>query len=130
MAELSCKTPDMARKELWAHLLAYNLVRRVMAAAALAANKSPRQLSMAAALQTLEAFRGELPRVEAGSAASVALVKLVLTALGSHEVGNRPGRVEPRRVKRRQQKHPLLRQPRPEARAALLEGREEGGARS
>ena len=127
MEELSCKTPDMARKELWAHYLAYNLVRRVMAAAAREANKSPRQLSMAGALQTLEAFRGELQRAEPGSVASAALVQIVLTALGSHEVGNRPGRVEPRRVKRRQQKHPLLRQTRGEARAALLEGREEGG---
>lgn len=120
MAELSCKSPDMARKELWAHLLAYNLVRRVMAASAVAAHTSPRQLSMAAALQTLEAFRGELQRVAPGSAESVALVKLVLAAMGAHEVGNRPGRVEPRRVKRRQQKHPLLRQSRQAARAALL----------
>jgi len=124
MAELSCKTPSMARKELWAHILAYNLVRGVMAASAQESNKSPRQLSMAAALQTLEAFRGELQRVEPGSAESASLVKIVLKMLGSHEVGNRPGRVEPRRVKRRQQKHPLLRQPRREARAALLEDRE------
>lgn len=130
MAELSCKTPLMACKELWAHYLAYNLVRRVMAAAAQEANKSPRQLSMAAALHTLEAFRGELQHVEPGSEASAALVKIVLTALGSHEVGNRPGRVEPRRVKRRQQKHPLLRQPRQQARAALLESGEEGGESS
>lgn len=130
MEELSCKTPDMARKELWAHYLAYNLVRRVMAAAALAAQKSPRQLSMAAALQTVEAFGGALQRVEPGSAASAALVQIVLTAIGSHEVGNRPGRVEPRRVKRRQQKHPLLREPRHQARAALRQGREEEGERS
>jgi Transposase DDE domain len=130
MEELSCKSPEMARKELWAHLLAYNLVRRLMAAAAWESGKSPRQLSMAAALQTLEAFRGELPRAEAGSAASVALVRIVLTAIASHEVGKRPGRVEPRRVKRRQQKHPLLRQPRHEARAALLEGRPQGGEAS
>lgn len=130
MEELSCKSPEMARKELWAHLLAYNLVRRVIAAAAWESGQSPRQLSMAAALQTLEAFRGELQRAEAGSAATVALVKIVLTALAAHAVGNRPGRVEPRRVKRRQQKHPLLRQPRHEARAALLAGRPQGGEAS
>ena len=127
MEELSCKTPEMARKELWAHLLAYNLVRRVMAAAAWESGKSPRQLSMAAALQTLEAFRGELQRVAVGSAESLALVQTVLRLIGTHEVGNRPGRVEPRRVKRRQQKHPLLRQSRQAARAALLAGRVEGG---
>jgi len=130
MEELSCKSPEMARKELWAHLLAYNLVRRVMAAAAWESGKSPRQLSMAAALQTLEASRGELQRAEADRAPSLALVRIVLTAIASHEVGKRPGRVEPRRVKRRQQKHPLLRQPRHEARAALLEGSPQGGEAS
>lgn len=130
MEELSCKTPDMARKELWAHFLAYNLVRRVMAAAAQEAGKSPRQLSMAAALQTLEAFRDALSRAEPGRAESAALVAIVLRVIGSHEVGNRPGRVEPRRVKRRQQKQPLLRQPRGEARAALLQGRGGEGERS
>lgn len=130
MEELSCKTPDMACKELWAHLLAYNLVRRVMAAAAQEAGKSPRQLSMAAALQTLEAFRGELQRATPGTREAAELVKIVLKAIGSHEVGNRPGRVEPRRVKRRQQKQPLLRQPRWEARAALLQGRGGEGERA
>ena len=130
MEELSCKSPEMACKELWSHLLAYNLVRRVMAAAAWESGKSPRHLSMAAALQTLEAFRGELQRAEAGSTEAAVLVRMVLTAIGCHEVGNRPGRVEPRRVKRRQQKHPLLRQPRPAARAALLAGRPQAGEAS
>jgi hypothetical protein len=127
MEELSCKSPEMARKELWAHFLAYNLVRRVLAASAWESGKSSRQLSMAAALQTLEAFRGELQRAEPGHAEGVVLVKIVLAAIASHEVGNRPGRVEPPRVKRRQQKHPLLRQSRHEARAALLAGRSQGG---
>jgi DDE family transposase len=130
MEELSCKTPERACKELWAHFLAYNLVRRVMAAAAWESGKLPRHLSMAAALQTLEAFRGELQRVEVGSTAAASLVQIVLTAIASHEVGHRPGRVEPRRVKRRQQKYPLLRQPRQEARAALLAGGREGGEAS
>jgi Transposase DDE domain len=130
MEELSCKTPERACKELWVHLLAYNLVRRVIAAAAWESGKLPRQLSMAAALQTLEAFRGELQRVEVGSTAAAALVQIVLTAIASQEVGHRPGRVEPRRVKRRQQKYPLLRQPRQEARAALLAGGREGGEAS
>src|SRR5262249_22910678 len=54
---LSCKTPEMARKEVWAHLLAYNLVRQVMAQAALTAGVKPRQLSFAGAAQTVNAFR-------------------------------------------------------------------------
>ena len=31
MDVLRCKTPEMVRKEIWAHLLAYNLIRTVMA---------------------------------------------------------------------------------------------------
>jgi hypothetical protein len=121
MEELSCKTPAMARKELWTYLLAYNTVRRLLAAAALETGRQPRQLSMAGALQTLETFRSELQGRDLGNAASKALVRVVLRLVGSHLVGERPGRVEPRRTKRRQQKYPLLRQPRAEARAALLE---------
>ena len=42
---LSCKTPEMAIKELWVYLLAYNLIRLLMAQAALLADRLPRQLS-------------------------------------------------------------------------------------
>src|SRR5947209_6637164 len=34
MDVLRCKTPEMVRKEIWAHLLAYNLLCAVMAVAA------------------------------------------------------------------------------------------------
>jgi hypothetical protein len=127
MEELSCKTPAMARKELWTYLLAYNMVRRLLAAAALERGRQPRQLSKAGALQTLEAFRSELQGREMGSEASEALIRVVLRLVGSHQVGERPGRVEPRRTKRRQQKYPLLRQPRGEARAPLgIRGKRRG----
>jgi IS4 transposase len=51
-----CKTPEMVRRELWVHLLGYNLVRKVMAEAAWLKGLCPRQLSFAA-LQTLAEFR-------------------------------------------------------------------------
>ena len=34
MDVLRCKTPEMVRKEIWAHLLVANLIRGVMAEAA------------------------------------------------------------------------------------------------
>ena len=34
MDVLRCKTPELVRKEIWAHLLVYNLIRGVMAEAA------------------------------------------------------------------------------------------------
>ena len=48
---LSCKTPEMVEKEMWVYFLAYNLIRLVMAEAALQADLLPRQLSFKHSLQ-------------------------------------------------------------------------------
>jgi len=45
MEQLRCKTQQMAIKELWVYLLAYNLIRLLMAQSALLADQIPRQLS-------------------------------------------------------------------------------------
>jgi hypothetical protein len=117
MEILSCHTPAMLAKEIWVHLLGYNLVRQALGEAARAAGVSPRQLSFAGGVQTREAFRWLL---QCRAGAALAFVCRVLDrALGTHRLGNRPDRVEPRRVKRRQQLYPLLNQGRAEARAAL-----------
>lgn len=117
---LSCKSPAMVRREVWAHLLAYNLARKVLAQAALARETTPRQLSFAGAVQTLNAFRWLLA-VGAGKDPG-RLVQALLLAVATHRVGNRPGRVEPREVKRRQ-KVRLLTKPRAQRRAELLQGK-------
>ena len=57
MDRLRCKTPELVRKEIWAHVLAYNLIRTVMAQAAAGEGVAPRSISFKAALQVLEAFR-------------------------------------------------------------------------
>jgi len=112
------RTPDLVAKEVWAHLLAYNLVRLVMAAAAQRAGMSPRQLSVAGAVQQLVAFAPLLR--EAGSAAeALALWEALLVAVGRHRVGKRPNRVEPRAVKRRGKAYPYLGVPRKQSRARL-----------
>lgn len=54
---LRCKTPDLVRKEIWTHVLAYNLIRTVMAQAAAGEGGPPRAISFKATLQVLEAFR-------------------------------------------------------------------------
>jgi len=48
---LSCKTEDMVLKEIWVHLLAYNLLRLMLAQAALIAGLTPRQMSFKHCLQ-------------------------------------------------------------------------------
>ena len=122
MDELVCKTPAMARKELWAHLLGYNLARKVAAQAAMERGLRPRQLGFAGTVQTLEVFSTALLTVD--PAGRLSLCRSVFAAIATHRVGNRPGRVEPRRLKRRRDKYPRLDRPRAQARARLLDGEE------
>jgi hypothetical protein len=122
MDVLRCKTPEMVRKEIWTCLLAYNLIRQTMLQAALAADRSPRELSFTAALQKIAASWITLSLCD--EATLVLLVTAHLKHLPAHRVGHRPNRVEPRAVKRRPKPHKLLTKPRAEARAELLAGAE------
>ncbi|MHC4179667.1 MAG: IS4 family transposase, partial [Planctomycetota bacterium] len=56
MDALRGKTPEMVREEIWVHLLAYNLIRTVMAQAAVQYDLPPRMISFKGAMQTLQAF--------------------------------------------------------------------------
>lgn len=115
MDVLRCQTPAMIRKEVWAHLLIYNLLRTVLAEAAAAHDLQPWQLSSKGTLQTVNAFGGILP---SGTVLdSAAVYEVLLEAVASHRVGQRPDRYEPRRIKRRPKPHRLLQEPRAQARA-------------
>ena len=120
MGVLRCKSPGMVRKEVWGHLLGYNLIRGVMAEAAAGCGAVPRALSFAGAAQTVAAFAvvilGTKPS-RVGEAYAV-----LLRAISGHRVGNRPNRVEPRARKRRPKEYPHLHQPRDLARDALCSG--------
>lgn len=113
MEVLRCLSPDMIRKEVWAHLLVYNLIRTVMAQSAEFHGCTPRALSFTGALQTMAAFAERL--LEARGRTVGELHTWLLIAIGAHVVGNRPGRSEPRAKKRRPKPYPLLTQPRPVA---------------
>jgi hypothetical protein len=117
MEVLRCKTPAMVRKEIWGHLLVYNLLRAVMAQAALGHGVVPRQVSLQGTRQTLAAFHSLLAQMP--STARESVVSIVLRAIASHRVGTRPDRYEPRACKRRPKPYPLLRVPRQHARARL-----------
>jgi putative transposase len=115
---LSCQTPEMVRKEIWTHLLGYNLMRTVMARAARQKQIKPREVSFAGAVQTVDAFRWLLLLLPQEKLAIA--VDALLKAVGTHKVGNRPGRCEPRKKKRRPKSYPRLMKPRAQERAALL----------
>jgi hypothetical protein len=103
METLSCKTPEMGEKEMWVYLLAYNLIRLVMARSALVADVMPRALSFKHTLQLWLAWGGTSAQTDDGDSI---LQLLVLVAAKS--IGNRPGRIEPRAIKRRPKPYPLL----------------------
>ena len=115
---LRCKTPEMVRKEMWTCLLAYNLIRRAMLQSAQEAGISPRSQSFTAAMQSIAA--SWLLAALSNNARVALLIDAVLASVAEHAVGNRPGRIEPRAIKRRPKEHALLTKPRDEARAELL----------
>jgi hypothetical protein len=107
---LRCKTPDMVHKEIWTHLLAYNLLRTVMAVAAKENDIEPRQVSFKGAKQALTAFG---PKIEAARPEDRGpLIDAMLSTIAYHRVGDRPGRWEPRARKRRPKPAARLTQPR------------------
>lgn len=110
MDHLRCKKPHRVRNEFYMHLLAYNLLRRMMGLAAIEAGVPPWQISFKGTLQTLSNFLPLLVScmpVEAGCAA-------LINGVAAHRVGNRPDRYEPRRIKRRPKSHKLMQMPRKE----------------
>ena len=115
---LRCKTPEMVRKEMWTCLLAYNLIRQTMLQAAQQAGVSSRALSFTTAMQSIAA--SWLLIAVCDDALATLLIAAASASLAEHVVGNRPGRVEPRAVKRRPKPHDLLTKPRAQARAQLL----------
>jgi hypothetical protein len=111
MQELRCRTPQMARKELWVYLLAYNLIRLLMAQGALLSDQVPRQLSFKHAVQLwLAWYHG------GGDPEDSACLHGLLVLIAHPRVGLRPGRIEPRLIKRRRNRFGLLTEPRQKAR--------------
>jgi hypothetical protein len=113
MDVLRCKTPELVRKEIWTHVLAYNLIRTVIAQAATRHSIEPRTISFKGAVQTLEAFQPVIAlQGEHNTAFRQKLYEQLLDAIASHRVADRPDRYEPRLRKRRPKHYGFLRKPR------------------
>lgn len=122
MDELRSKTPEGVRKEVWAHVLAYNLIRTVMAQAAVRHEIPPRSISFKGAMQTLEAFEPLLTMGSTRAAGRRDLYHQVLDAIATHRVADRPDRFEPRRKKRRKDHYGWLTTPRAELKRQMAKG--------
>jgi hypothetical protein len=99
---LSCRAPEMAEKEIWVYLLAYNLIRILMAQAALLADILPRQLSFKHTSPLWVVWRWS----ENGNVNHEKLFELYFL-IGQQQVGKQLGRIEPRAINRRPKPFPL-----------------------
>lgn len=120
---LRCKTPELVRKELWTHVMAYNLIRTIMAQAAAKHRIEPRSISFKGVVQTLEAFQPIIAlQGEQDAEFRASVYAHLLDAIASHRVADRPDRFEPRRRKRRPKPYDRLMKPRHEAKREMLNG--------
>ena len=108
MDHLRCKTPHRVRNEFHMHLVAYNLIRRLMAIAAFREGIEPWTVSFKGALQT---WHNLLPALWTATSTEV-WCDALLDAIARHRVDDRPDRFEPRVKKRRPKNYKLMREPR------------------
>ncbi len=118
MEVLRGQSPDVVRKEILMHVLAYDLIRALMWHAAQEHDRPLHRLSFARTMQRFEAIAPYLCLFR-GTAHATELYSLLLSWIASDIVPDRPHRVEPRAVKRRPKPHKLLTQPRKEMRKVL-----------
>jgi putative transposase len=118
MDHLRCLTPFMVEKEIWTHLLGYNLIRKVAVEAAQQRGVHPREVSFTATKDAVSA--AWIPWTLAEPSQRVLQGRQLLATIGQARVRHRPNRVEPRAKKRRPKSYPLLTRPRKEVQEELL----------
>jgi hypothetical protein len=123
MDVLRCKTPELVHKEIWTHILAYNLIRTVMAQAAHRHGIEPRTISFKGALQTLEAFQPLIDFQESRGASFLEnLYQQLLDSIARHRVADRPDRFEPRKRKGKPSRFDQMMKPRWELKREMANG--------
>lgn len=119
---LRCKSPEMVRREFWTTILAYNAIRTTAACSAKLHDVNPRQISFVSTCQFVLAAWDVLA---SGLIAAKSIMGYCLSRLKQISkciVGNRPGRFEPRVLKKRQKNYNLMMQPREELKLRLAKG--------
>jgi len=111
LTTLKCKSPEMVKKEMWTHFLAYNIIRSLMLDSALYNKMLPRKISFKNSLQLYLHYLENSTQIE-----YLKLLKLI----AKKEIGNRGGRIEPRVIKKRHNAYPLLMKNRDVAKAEVL----------
>ena len=112
LEHVRCKSPEMVRRELWTTLLAYNLIRSTAAAAAMLHRVRPREISFTSTVQFVLQEWKELSRDNLSEANLAAFIKTMLKGIAGCRVANRPGRIEPRVLKKRPKPYKRMTKPR------------------
>ena len=113
MDMLSCRTPAMVRKELEMHMVAYNLTRSIMQEAALTCHVPLPRISFKGTLDTMRQYSHTLARIPVRQRRKrQALYADMLSTIAKDLLPERPGRREPRCLKRRPKAFPFMTKPR------------------
>ncbi len=119
LAHVRCKSPEMVHRELWTTILGYNLIRTTAASAALLHQKQPRQISFTSTCQYVLASWMQLSSRLIPETVLNDYLSRMLKQIAACEVANRPGRLEPRVIKRRRHAYKLMQKPRRQLRREL-----------
>ena len=119
LGHVRCKSPEMVHHEVWTTILAYNLIRTTAAGAALVHGKQPRQISFTSTCQYILASWMQLSSDTIDPEMLNDYLSVMLKQIAACEVANRPGRLEPRVIKRRRHGYKLMQKPRDVLRAEL-----------
>ena len=114
MEKLEVKSPAMARKTLEITMIAYNLVRSTCQEAAQEAGEDLREMSFKGALDTLVSNTMRYRGRQKQSGKIKEIWRDIISIVGEKVVDARPGRQEPRAVKRRPKPFSFLTKPRAE----------------
>jgi hypothetical protein len=109
---LRCKSPHMVEKELWMHMIAYNLVRALMLESAQTYNVASERISFKGTLSTLRQWAPVLINLSPRNPQYVSLYQTMLLYIAKDALPYRPYRVEPRAIKRRPKPYQYLTKPR------------------
>jgi hypothetical protein len=109
---LKCKTPKMVNRELWMHIVAYNLVRALMQEAAKAHNVPHDRISFKGTISTVRTWASTLALPYLSKTKRRVLYELMLFYIAIDPIPHRPNRSEPRAKKRRPKNYQLLNKPR------------------
>jgi hypothetical protein len=114
MDVLRCQSPEMIRKEILMHFIAYNCIRHLMSEAAKEACLGVRSVSFKGSLQALRNWEPHMNQAKISRAERLRLICDLYEAMTDTPIRRRPGRTEPRCRKRRPKNYQLLTAPRAE----------------